>query len=200
MSILKKVIILFLITCFPVFAALKQGVQAPDFTLTDADDKSYTLSKMSDKVVILLIGTRDVRKEGDKWLFAIDEDYGQYEDINSYLIADLRELPFFVTKGMVKWGVRREKLPFNTLLDWDGKIARKYKAQKDLPNLFIIDKQSKIVYSYSGNFSDETYSRFKHKLNLILIADRSEQCQKLFCLSKRVIWNIIVYTFGLFWI
>lgn len=198
MSMLKKVVVLFLITCLPAFAALKPGVQSPDFRLKDADDKSYTLSEMKDKIVILLIGTRGVRKEGDKWMFAIDEDYGQHEDINCYLIADLRGLPFFVTKGMVKWGVKREEMPFRTLLDRDGKIARKFDTRKDLPNLFVIDRQGEVVYSYSGKFSDGNYSRFQNKLNSILATDRSEQYQKQFSIFIKIIWNIIVYTFGLF--
>lgn len=200
MSIFKVIIVLLLITCLPVFAALKPGVQSPDFRLQDAYDKSYTLREMRDKIVILLIGTRKAREEGDKWMLALNRDYGQYEGIKCYLIADLRGLPFFVTEGMVKWGVKREEMPFTTLLDWDGKIAQKYNAKKDLPNLFIIDRQGKIVYSYSGTaeFSNETYSRFQEKLNSIIIQNRLEQYQKLFRLSKEIIWNMIVCTFGLF--
>lgn len=194
---LKKMILLFLIIGFPVSAALKPGVQAPDFALKDADDNPYTLSEMRGKIVILLFGTRDARKEGDKVMLAIDRDYGRHEGINFFLIADLRGLPFFVTEGMVKWGVRREKIPFTTLLDWDGKVAQKYDATKGLPSSFIIDRQGKIVYGYSGKFSDESYSRFQKKLNLILAADRSEQ-YKLLHLCKKMFWNIVVYTLDLF--
>ena len=190
MVMLKKVIVLFLIASLPVFAALKPGTQAPDFTLQDADDRSYTLSEMSDKIIILIFGTRDARKEGDKWMLAIDEDYGQFKEVNCYLIADLRGLPFFVTEGMVKFGVKREKIPFTTLLDWEGKIAQKYDTKKGLPNLFVI-RQGKIVYGYSGKFSDESYGKLRNDLNLVLVANRSEQYQKLFRLCKKILLNII---------
>lgn len=191
----KFVTILFLIICSFAFGIIEPGRRAPDFTLKDADDKSYILSEMRDKIVVLLIGTQKSRKEGDKWIFAIEEDYGQYKDIECYLIADLRGLPFFVTESMVKWGVRREDLPFKTLLDWDGNTAQKYEVQRGLPNLFIIDKQGKIAYSYSGKYSDEVYSKFKKKLNLMLLSNKSKQYREFFTTFKSIILNIILYTF-----
>jgi len=193
------IVLLFLLVCSYAFGLLKPGIQAPDFTLKDADENSYSLSEMRGKTIVLLIGTREAQKEGDKWILAIDKDYKQYQNLTYYLIADLRGLPFFVTKGMVKWGVRRENLPFKTLLDWDGKTAERYKAKKGLPNLFIIDRNGKLAYSFSGKLSDETYAKFKQKLDSILFGSNLEQYQELLHLFKKIIPNIIRFLFFQLW-
>ncbi|MBD3181192.1 redoxin domain-containing protein [Candidatus Poribacteria bacterium] len=143
---------------------LKVGDPAPNFILKDPLDKEYELKKILDKeegtakVVFLLIGTRKVQKMGDEWTFGLEEIYGKKEDIKVFLMGDLRGLPFFVTKGMVKWGAKgeNERLPATILLDWKGKVSKKYDTEKDKPNLIIIDSDMKIAYKkVVDNFTKE---------------------------------------------
>ena len=58
--------------------------------------------------------------------------YGKKKEIALIMIADLRDLPFFATESMVKWGTKREKLPIPILLDWKGKVNQMYKTQKKI--------------------------------------------------------------------
>ena len=107
---------------------LKIGDPAPKFTLKDADDKEHSLEKLlgkdeeSRKIIILIMGDRKVRKDANKWAKELDKLYKEKkEEIALLMVADLRDLPFFVTEGMVKWGTKREKLPVTIVLDWEGK-------------------------------------------------------------------------------
>jgi len=149
---------------------LKIGTQAPKFTLKDADDKEHSLDpilnkdKASAKVIILVMGDRSVREPNDKWAIELDKIYGKKKEVTVLMIADLRGLPFFATEGMVKWGVKREKIPATILLDWGGKVNKLYKAQRGKPNLFVIGYDSKILYHYVGPYSAESIKEIQTKV------------------------------------
>jgi peroxiredoxin len=149
---------------------LKIGDPAPKFILKDADDKEYSLELLLDKekgkakVIILIMGDRKARKQGDEWAIELDKIYGKKEEVAILMVADLRGLPFFVTEGMVKWGVKREKIPVPILLDWDGKVNKMYKAQKGKPDLFIVNSDGKVSYHHVAPYSDELVKKVKAKV------------------------------------
>lgn len=159
---------------------LKVGDPAPKFTLKDADDKEYSLELLLDKenetvkVVILIMGDRSARKQGDEWAIELDKLYGKREEIVILMVADLRGLPFFVTEGMVKWGVKREKIPVPILLDWGGKVNQLYKTQKGKPDLFIVDSDGKVSYHQVGPYSDELIKKVKLKVQDSLKEEKEE--------------------------
>ena len=147
---------------------LKIGGPAPEFTLKDADDKEYSLKLLLDKerakVIVLIMGDRKVRKQNDKWAIELDKIYRKKKEVVILMVADLRGLPFFVTEGMVKWGVKREKLPVPILLDWGGKVNGSYKTQKGKPNLFIINSDGKVSYHQVKPYSDELIKKVQAKV------------------------------------
>ena len=151
---------------------LKIGEPAPMFTLKDADDNEYSLkpllSKEGVKGAILMIGDRKVRKDANKWARELHKIYGKNKQVTMLMIADLRDLPFFVTEGMVKWGTKREKLPVTILLDWGGKVTQMYKAQKKKPNLFILGSDGKVLYYQIDKYSDETLKKVTVKMQDLL--------------------------------
>ena len=91
---------------------LKIGDPAPKFTLKDPDDKEYSLEKLlgkdeeHGKSVILIMGNRKVRKQANKWARTLYKVYEKREEVVLIMIADLRDLPFFATESMVKWGTK----------------------------------------------------------------------------------------------
>ena len=165
---MQRVIVLLLIVLIAASSAvakeeeaLKVGDPAPEFALKDADDKEYSLKHSLDKdkgkakVIILIVGDRKSRKQGDEWAIELDKVYGKREEVAILMVADLRGLPFFVTEGMVKWGVKRDKIPVPILLDWGGKVSKLYKTQKGEPDLFVIDSEGKISNYHAGPCSKE---------------------------------------------
>jgi hypothetical protein len=160
---------------------LKIGDPAPKFTLKDADDKDYSLELLLSKedgsvdAVILIMGDRSARKQGDEWAIELDKLYGKRKEIVILMVADLRGLPFFVTEGMVKWGVKREKIPVPILLDWGGKVNQLYKTQKGKPDLFVIDSDGKVSYHQVGSYSDELVEKVKVKVQDSFKEKKEEQ-------------------------
>ncbi len=151
---------------------LKVGELAPEFTLKDAYDKEYSFKLLLDeeetKITILLMGDRKVREDANKWAKELHKIYGKKKEVVMLMLADLRNLPFFVTEGMVKWGTKREKLPVTILLDWEGKVNQKYKTQKKKTDLFIVGGDGKVLYYQAEKHSDEMFQKVTTKMQDIL--------------------------------
>jgi len=136
------------------------GDPVPAFTLKDAHNREHSLEKLlkkgdaRDKVVILVMGNREVRKEASKWAVELDKIRRRGKKVAALMVADLRGLPFFVTKGMVKRFIRRANPPVTVVLDWDGKVNELYKAQRNKVNVFIVDGGGRVCYRKVGSYSD----------------------------------------------
>ena len=91
------------------------------------------------------------------------------------MVADLRDLPFFVTEGMVKWGTKRENLPVTIVLDWGGKVNESYKAKRSKPNLYIIDKEGKVAFHQVGKHSEEFIRKLQAKVQESLKNDSPKE-------------------------
>jgi peroxiredoxin len=137
------------------------GEEAPDFTLQDADDQEHALQKMRGKVVFLIMGNRKIRKEDDKWAHAFQKDYQESDRVVAYIVADMRSVPAFVPKGLVKRQLKKDKPPVMLLLDWKGKVHQAYLTEKEKPNLYIIGPEGKLAFHIKSNFDKETYQELK---------------------------------------
>jgi predicted transcriptional regulator len=141
--------------------SLKIGDTAPKFALKDPDENVYSLDsiigkgKTSTKFLILIIGDRHSRENGNKWLKELNKIYFEEKGIEIFMIADLRGLPFFATETLVKWGIKRERLPRPVLLDWEGKVNDLYKTELGKSNMFVIDSTGKIRYIFVGKFNKD---------------------------------------------
>lgn len=183
---LSKKFFLLLFTIILVFflmasdKELKVGDEAPKFLLKDADDKEFSLDqilrkeKEPIKLLILIIGDRSTRESGNKWAAEFHKLYEKNKDIVILMIADLRGLPFFVTEGIVKWGVKREKTPVTILLDWDGKVNQLYRTERGKSNIVIVNDKGLISLYYKGNYSEEAFKKVMAKIQEII----SEKDQK----------------------
>jgi len=160
--------LLFSLTVFAVEEKLKIGMKAPEFSLKDAEDKDYTLAKLKGSVIVLIMGNREIRKEDDKWAEAIQKDFKKNKKVKTFIIADMRSVPRFIPKGLVKWNLKRNKPPATLLLDWKGKTHIAYKTQKKKPNIFLIDKSGVIIYHLNANFKNEAYKQVKAEVEKAL--------------------------------
>jgi peroxiredoxin len=126
------------------------GSKAPEFTLTDTNGKTVTLTEFRGKVVVLEWTNPNCpfvkRQYGDKlmpevqkaytekgvvWLLvnSTNEGHGDYESAES------------LNSTYATWGASYTAL----LMDPDGKVGKAYDA-KTTPHMFIIDKAGILVY------------------------------------------------------
>jgi peroxiredoxin len=126
------------------------GSAAPDFTLTDANGKTHSLSEEKGKYVVLEwfnpecpfvkkhYGSGNMQKlqgeftgKGVVW-FSIDSNAPG---------AEGNMTPEQAQKVMQKWNTKQTAL----LLDPDGKVGRSYGAH-NTPHMFVINPEGKIIY------------------------------------------------------
>jgi peroxiredoxin len=126
------------------------GSAAPDFTLTDANGKTHSLSEEKGKYVVLEwfnpecpfvkkhYGSGNMQKlqgeftgKGVVW-FSIDSNAPGYEG---------NMTPEQAQNVMQKWNTKQTAL----LLDPDGKVGRSYGAH-NTPHMFVVNPEGKIIY------------------------------------------------------
>ena len=140
---------------------LEVGGKAPEFVLQDAADRTHSLKKLRGKVVVLILGNRKIQKEDDKWAHAIQKDYQENSRIATFIIADMRSVPRFVPKALIKRQLKKNKPPVTLLLDWKGETHKAYRTQKEMPNLYVVNLDGKIAFHIKSNFSEEKYEKLK---------------------------------------
>lgn len=125
---------------------IKEGSQAPDFTLADGEGKTWRLSDQRGKVVVLLfypgdetpVCTRQMCSVRDRW-----EDYAATGAEVVGLSTDSVESH--------KQFAEHHNLPLRLLADVDRKVADSYGAKSLVPgkvarSVFVIDADGVIRY------------------------------------------------------
>ncbi|MBC7330545.1 redoxin domain-containing protein [bacterium] len=120
-----------------------EGQLAPDFTLQSLDGKTYKLSDLKGKVVLIDFWAT--------WCPPCQEELPIIEKLHKE----------FSGKGLVVLGindedkvtlqqfVNQQKLTFTNLLDSEGAVARAYKVTS-IPRVILVDKNGKIVKDITG--------------------------------------------------
>ena len=148
---------------------IKVGQTAPDFTLSDQNNQSQTLSKMQGKWLVL-------------YFYPKDETPGCVAEACSFR----DNIVAIKAKNTVVWGVsvdnneshaefsKNHQLPFTLLADPNGMVAKKYDSLRDLfvfkiakRHSFIIDPQGTIVKIYRNVNPKEHVSRILKDLEEI---------------------------------
>ena len=149
----------------------KVGDAAPNFTLQDAEKKEHSLKKRRGKVVFLIMGNRKIREEDDKWAETFQKDYQKQTALVAYIIADLRGLPRFVPKGLVREHLKKNPQPLTVLLDWKGDVHKRYQTEKDKPAIYLISQEGTIVFHRRTVFKPEIYAELKKEVDKLLTID-----------------------------
>lgn len=117
---------------------------APDFSLTDVQGKTHTLSQLKGKVVVLnffTIWCMPCREEMPELSAIYKENHGKgLEILGICLKADPMQLRFFV---------KQMKLDYPVLAGTD-QVDRDYGGIVGVPTTFIINKQGNIVHKIVG--------------------------------------------------
>ena len=136
----------------PSFAAVEPGEEAPDFTLTDSKGTSHKLSDFRGKFVVL------------EWLNHecpfVKKHYsgGDMQKLQKeYTAKGVVWLSIIISSAPGKQGHRtgpqaeadtkdKNAAPTAVLLDPSGEVGKKYDA-KTTPEMFVLDKEGKILYA-----------------------------------------------------
>lgn len=164
---MKKITLLFISLFAGQLAQAQVGAMFPALTGTTLEDKSVSLPKDT-KGKFTLVGVAYSQKAEDvlkKWfqpVYSTFIDQSDYE-VNTYfvpMIGGIKEMAAGAIEKRMKKGID-PKLHKHTLL-YTGEVASYKKAlglnAKDTPYFFVIDKEGKIIYATSGEYSDDKIS------------------------------------------
>lgn len=122
------------------------GDTAPDFTLTDGNGDSWTLSDHKGKTVVLLFYPGDDTPVCTKEFCSVRDNWSEYQATGAEVVG-------ISTDSVESHGKFSEKydLPLRLLSDEKGEVREKYGAQSLLPGRtaraeFVIDPDGKIAY------------------------------------------------------
>lgn len=123
--------------------ALEIGEKAPDFTLTDLDGKTVSLSAFTGKVIILDFFASwcpPCRMEVPDFI-DLQKSYGDKGfTMIGVALVNLKDAKDFAGKAGINYPV---------LID-DGKVSAIYGPVRSIPTTYVIGKDSKIAKAYIG--------------------------------------------------
>ena len=142
---------------------LKQGEQAPDFTLMDQNGKPFKLSKYKGKKkLVIFFYPKDESPVCTKEACAFRDAYAKYSDANALVIG--------INNGTVashKAFAVKEHLPFTLLSDPGNKVVNDFKVkEQDFGNnmkvsgreTFVIGLDGAVVYSFRDFMKGDEHS------------------------------------------
>jgi len=146
MHVLKGfVIILLLVIMWPVCSQASQvGSLAPDFSLTDLNDKTFTLQQFRGKVVLLDFWApwcAPCREE----LPHLDALYQKYNN-DGLVILGIDIVP---SEKLVSEFLQKVPITFTILIDRKNTVTREYRI-RSLPAVFLVGKDGVIHYVHLG--------------------------------------------------
>jgi predicted transcriptional regulator len=162
-----KKLILFITVVLLVGAAGAQplvNARAPEFTLQDQFDRTFTLRWLEGRTVVLIASDKEGSAQNPAWMKAIREAYGDRLVVQG--IADVRTVPFFL-KGKIRNDFKKDAE--SILLDWKGEVFTAYGLAPKVSNVVLIDKLGTIGFLHSGPADPDALQR------LFAVIDRVER-------------------------
>ena len=127
----------------PCFASVNTGEATPDFTLTDSNGKTHSLSEFKGKTVILEWTNHEcpfVKKHYESNnMQQLQKKYTEKDVVWLSIISSAEGKQGFVSAEKVNELTQTRKAnPSFVLFDTDGKVGKSYNA-KTTPHMYIID-------------------------------------------------------------
>ena len=147
---------------------MKINEKAPEFTLMDADGKSWSLAEHAGKIVVLLFYPGDNTPVCTKQLCSVRDNWADYAATGAEVVGISTD-----SSESHRDFVEKHKLPLTLLSDEKGEVVGKYNANSWLPGrsaraVVVIDKDGKIRHHQI-----QTLSLFRPKDDDVLAAIRA---------------------------
>ncbi len=146
---MKKIVILlisiFLFSCGGTAENISVGEMAPDFSLEDSEDNTYTLSNFQGKSPVVIYFYPKANTSGcTTQACGIRDQYSDFEEYGIIVLGISVD-----SKDEIKEFVQDNNLNFPLLSDVEKEVAKKYDVLNNIGIAsrvtFIVDKEGKIV-------------------------------------------------------
>lgn len=130
------------------------------FSLRDQFDTLHQVPFPRSNLLVLTIADRKGNDQIDGWLAVLTNRVSDRVSLEG--IADVSAVPGWL-RGTVK-AKFREARPHPVMLDWSGDIVRAYPMIKNQANIFLIERDGRVMLHTSGPASRESVSNLVNEL------------------------------------
>ena len=123
-----------------------------DFVLTDQDSKKRSYRFPKEKVTVMTIADHKGSDQLTPWIKSMHDRYGKRIDIDGVADVSMIPGPF---QGMFREAFRK-KLTYSVMLDWGGAVVKEFGYTKGVANIYVIDRDGRIVKHAIGSFDAAT--------------------------------------------
>ena len=125
---------------------MKNGENAPDFTLKDGDGKDWKLSEHRGETVVMLFYPGDNTPVCTKQMCSVRDHWSDYQKSGATVVGISTD-----SSESHKSFAEKNELPLTLLADEKGEVVGKYDVKSWLPNrsaraVVVVDKAGKIAY------------------------------------------------------
>lgn len=152
------------------FALVKEGANAPNAKVEDADGKVLQMQSLKGKPILIVYEDRDSSKQNQ----LLKDDLAKLASGDKYkktialaAIADVSSYDWWPAKGFVKDAIKEESKKQKTTIycDWDGGFRKAYGIKKGVSNIILVGRDGQVIFAVEGAMSADSRKRLVNLLS-----------------------------------
>lgn len=146
---------------FATIAVSAPAEKLSDFELTDQDARPRSYRFPRSKVTVMTVADHKGSEQLAPWIQRIYDRYEKRIDIDGVADVSMIPKPFH---NMFRAAFRK-RLTRSVMLDWGGDVVKQFRYEKGVPNIYVIDRQGRIVARASGGVNDDAIRRLAREID-----------------------------------
>jgi hypothetical protein len=130
--------------------AAASGENLRDFALSDQHGKTRSYRFPKAKVTVMTVADHKGSDQLAPWIQRLHDRYADRIDIDG--VADVSIIPSLFHE-MFRQAFKKQ-LTYSVMLDWRGDVVKQFAPQKGVANIFVIDRNGRILRQFTGPVSD----------------------------------------------
>jgi hypothetical protein len=135
--------------CVTALAAPAERVR--DFELADQHEQARRYRFPKTKVTVMTVADHRGSDQLGPWIERLYAHYEKRIDIDGVADVSVIAAPF---RSMLRAAFKKQ-LAYSVMLDWQGEVVRQFAYDKGVANLYVIDRQGRIVKRHRGPVTDD---------------------------------------------
>ncbi len=145
-----KRLLLILIALHGIAAVAAPVEKLADFELSDQDAKPRSYRFPKAKVTVMTVADHKGSAQLEPWIQRLYDRYEKRIDIDGVADVSMIPKPFH---GIFRAAFRKQ-LTYSVMLDWGGSVVKQFGYEKGVANVYVIDREGRIVKQLTGPFSE----------------------------------------------
>lgn len=138
-----------------------------DFELTDQHGNARSFRFPRSKVTVMTVADHKGSDQLAPWIQRIYDRYENRIEIGGVADVSMIAAPF---QGLFR-SAFRQQLTYPVMLDWRGEVVKQFAPEKGVANLYVIDRDGRIVSRVSGPLNGAALDEFTREIDRARRAD-----------------------------